>query len=68
MPQAAIHTRPESHQERKHLRIQIVVPNTTATAIAAMHTSGTISQVEAASGRLRKSIALLAHASTAAEP
>ena len=63
MPQAVIHTRPESYHERKHLRIQIAVPDTSATAAIHMHTSsGSISQVEAKTGRLRKSIALLAHA------
>ena len=69
MPQAVIRTHPENYQERKHLRIQIAVPDTTATAaIHARTVSGSVGQVEAASGRLRKSIALLAHASTAAEP
>ena len=69
MPQAVIHTRPESYQERKHLRIQIVVPDTIATAVIHVRTvSGSVGQVEVASGPLRKNIALLAHAATAAEP
>ena len=69
MPQAVIHTRPESYQERKHLRIQIAVPDTIATAAIHVRTVRlSMGQVETASGPLRKSIALLARASTVAEP